>query len=233
MVVGEQGSSEVNIQCQRSGGDWNSWKNTFRDVFYGGCADKCWDVCVCVNYLYRQPRAVDTRRCCMDTPSYYGIPSATWWEIGHSYHKSIKMDLHSSKIKTWLSVSEALASRIIHLLWLHVCVCWPQYLACLKTSRSQTDKLSFDVGLQEDSTGKRGTLETVPLILVFFSLYLHSFFTLVLVCFTLTITPLFHCFPFYLSLCTSFALDWISPCFFSASRLILPLKHSRHTIHLY
>lgn len=28
-----------------------------------------------------------------------------------------------------------------------------QYLACLKTSRSQTDKLSFDVGLQEDSTG--------------------------------------------------------------------------------
>lgn len=35
------------------------------------------------------------------------------------------------------------------------CVCSPQYLACLKTSRSQTDKLSFDVGLQEDSTGKR------------------------------------------------------------------------------
>ncbi|XP_036928490.1 ryanodine receptor 3-like isoform X4 [Acanthopagrus latus] len=28
------------------------------------------------------------------------------------------------------------------------------YLACLKTSRSQTDKLSFDVGLQEDSTGE-------------------------------------------------------------------------------
>lgn len=29
-----------------------------------------------------------------------------------------------------------------------------QYLTCLKTSRSMTDKLSFDVGLQEDSTGK-------------------------------------------------------------------------------
>ncbi|TKS86518.1 Ryanodine receptor 2 [Collichthys lucidus] len=29
-----------------------------------------------------------------------------------------------------------------------------EYLACLKTSRSQTDKLSFDVGLQEDSTGE-------------------------------------------------------------------------------
>ncbi|XP_049339322.1 ryanodine receptor 3 isoform X1 [Astyanax mexicanus] len=28
------------------------------------------------------------------------------------------------------------------------------YLACLKTSRSLTDKLSFDVGLQEDSTGE-------------------------------------------------------------------------------
>lgn len=28
-----------------------------------------------------------------------------------------------------------------------------QYLTCLKTSRSMTDKLSFDVGLQEDSTG--------------------------------------------------------------------------------
>uniref|UniRef100_A0A4W5NQE2 Ryanodine receptor 3 n=1 Tax=Hucho hucho TaxID=62062 RepID=A0A4W5NQE2_9TELE len=28
------------------------------------------------------------------------------------------------------------------------------YLTCLKTSRSQTDKLSFDVGLQEDSTGE-------------------------------------------------------------------------------
>lgn len=29
----------------------------------------------------------------------------------------------------------------------------PQYLTCLKTSRSLTDKLSFDVGLQEHSTG--------------------------------------------------------------------------------
>ncbi|KAA0711620.1 Ryanodine receptor 3 [Triplophysa tibetana] len=29
-----------------------------------------------------------------------------------------------------------------------------QYLTCLKTSRSMTDKLSFDVGLQEDSTGE-------------------------------------------------------------------------------
>ncbi|XP_070296096.1 ryanodine receptor 3-like [Salvelinus sp. IW2-2015] len=28
------------------------------------------------------------------------------------------------------------------------------YLTCLKTSRSLTDKLSFDVGLQEDSIGK-------------------------------------------------------------------------------
>lgn len=30
----------------------------------------------------------------------------------------------------------------------------PQYLSCLTTSRSLTDKLAFDVGLQEDSTGR-------------------------------------------------------------------------------
>lgn len=28
-----------------------------------------------------------------------------------------------------------------------------QYLCCLSTSRSSTDKLAFDVGLQEDTTG--------------------------------------------------------------------------------
>lgn len=37
-------------------------------------------------------------------------------------------------------------------------ICFPlffslQYLSCLTTSRSLTDKLAFDVGLQEDSTG--------------------------------------------------------------------------------
>lgn len=53
-----------------------------------------------------------------------------------------------------------------------------------------------------------------------------------LVSFTRTITLLFHCFPFYLSLCTLFAHDWISPCFLSASWLIFPLKHCRHTMHL-
>lgn len=30
----------------------------------------------------------------------------------------------------------------------------PQYLTCLTTSRSQTDKLAFDVGLWEHATGK-------------------------------------------------------------------------------
>ncbi|GAA6072407.1 ryanodine receptor 2 isoform X1 [Tachysurus ichikawai] len=29
-----------------------------------------------------------------------------------------------------------------------------QYLCCLSTSRSSTDKLAFDVGLQEDTTGE-------------------------------------------------------------------------------
>lgn len=42
----------------------------------------------------------------------------------------------------------------------HVCVCVTyvlcfslQYLCCLSTARSSTDKLAFDVGLQEDTTG--------------------------------------------------------------------------------
>lgn len=55
-----------------------------------------------------------------------------------------------------------------------VCVCQPQYLACLKTSRSQTDKLSFDVGLQEDSTGKRVSLSHCSLSSSSFSSYFHS-----------------------------------------------------------
>lgn len=33
-----------------------------------------------------------------------------------------------------------------------------QYLSCLTTSRSLTDKLAFDVGLQEDSTGDYTTI---------------------------------------------------------------------------
>lgn len=32
----------------------------------------------------------------------------------------------------------------------------PQYLSCLTTSRSVTDKLAFDVGLQKDAAGKEG-----------------------------------------------------------------------------
>lgn len=34
------------------------------------------------------------------------------------------------------------------------CALTPQYLTCLTTSRSQTDKLAFDVGLREHATGK-------------------------------------------------------------------------------
>lgn len=32
----------------------------------------------------------------------------------------------------------------------------PQYLSCLTTSRSVTDKLAFDVGLQKDAAGEGG-----------------------------------------------------------------------------
>lgn len=35
---------------------------------------------------------------------------------------------------------------------------FPQYLTCLTTSRSQTDKLAFDVGLREHATGKSAHL---------------------------------------------------------------------------
>lgn len=43
---------------------------------------------------------------------------------------------------------------LFYLLAISYCVASQQYLTCLKTSRSLTDKLSFDVGLQEDSIGK-------------------------------------------------------------------------------
>ena len=36
-------------------------------------------------------------------------------------------------------------------------ICYFQYLACLSSS-SSSDKLAFDVGLQEQSDGKEGTL---------------------------------------------------------------------------
>lgn len=41
-----------------------------------------------------------------------------------------------------------------------------QYLTCLKTSRSLTDKLSFDVGLQEDSIGTNKSCKSCLLYLV-------------------------------------------------------------------
>lgn len=51
----------------------------------------------------------------------------------------------------------------LSVLWLNINSFFTQYLTCLKTSRSLTDKLSFDVGLQEDSIGTvwlMGTLQS-------------------------------------------------------------------------
>lgn len=62
--------------------------------------------------------------------------------------------------------------------WTRSCVCCPQYLACLKTSRSQTDKLSFDVGLQEDSTGKTTPLAQFAFIHLFFFRFLSCWLRL-------------------------------------------------------
>ena len=48
----------------------------------------------------------------------------------------------------------------------------PQYLSCLTTSRSLTDKLAFDVGLQEDSTGMEEWHARLAIASPFFSWFL-------------------------------------------------------------
>lgn len=57
-----------------------------------------------------------------------------------------------------------------------------QYLSCLTTSRSLTDKLAFDVGLQEDSIGK-----------TFLNLHLHDYWYSV--CFRTIFRKLGRSFP--------------------------------------
>ncbi len=112
------------------------------------------------------------------------------------------------------------------------CVCWPQYLACLKTSRSQTDKLSFDVGLQEDSTGKRKPSA---------QFCFYSSFTLagsVSLCLSL-FSSLCLCSSHFVSLSAVFkpalvislsAPEQISArVLFSAPQLIFPVERCRHT----
>lgn len=105
------------------------------------------------------------------------------------------------------------------------CVCWPQYLACLKTSRSQTDKLSFDVGLQEDSTGKRKALIAFAFILLFLLFYSRWLCLSLSVC---VFVPVSIC--LYLPLCTLFVHEPIVLCVFSAFQLILPVEHCKHTM---
>ena len=100
-------------------------------------------------------------------------------------------------------------------------VCWPQYLACLKTSRSQTDKLSFDVGLQEDSTGKRTPMARFAFIHLFPSFILSG-------CVCLCLSPILS-FRLSLNLSLSETYLFTSVCFFfPASQLIFPLENSRH-----
>ena len=126
-------------------------------------------------------------------------------------------------------------TALSHVVW---CVCWPQYLACLKTSRSQTDKLSFDVGLQEDSTGKRKALAHLAFILLLFSPLFPP----------RCLLPLFLCLVLSVCLSPSLSLSLsLSPppppplsasylfmieyhCVDSASRLIFPVELCRHTV---
>lgn len=77
----------------------------------------------------RPVKGGDTGPFSMVMPSSFATPSVTWW-------------VPALMIKTyWVSKPDG---------WSR---CSLQYLTCLKTSRSLTDKLSFDVGLQAHSTG--------------------------------------------------------------------------------
>lgn len=80
----------------------------------------------------RRPRAEDTGPCCTVTLFSSDTPSAGWLVNFRSVIRS-----------GWPSAGCVKVSCFVL-----------QYLTCLKTSRSMTDKLSFDVGLQEDSTGE-------------------------------------------------------------------------------
>ena len=46
-----------------------------------------------------------------------------------------------------------------------------QYLCCLSTSRSSTDKLAFDVGLQEDTTGRISLASALLATLAIYTFY--------------------------------------------------------------
>lgn len=139
-------------------------------------SDSVWWVVCC---LRRRPRGADTGHFCMDTLSSWGTPSALWWEYTTHTHSSIIQGkcivfslLHVLLFHSYNSLSEYLLHVLVtfvpvlnvtpelcasfdQLFYVVLMSIYPfQYLTCLKTSRSQTDKLSFDVGLQEDSTGK-------------------------------------------------------------------------------
>lgn len=77
----------------------------------------------------RPVKGVDTGPFSMVMPSSFATPSVTWW---------VSAPMINTK---WVIKPEYWTRRSL------------QYLTCLKTSRSLTDKLSFDVGLQDHSTG--------------------------------------------------------------------------------
>lgn len=178
IVDGEQGSAGVNIQQSKV-----KWRLKQLEEHVWGLL--CMEIMLTSGYVCIICTGSPERRT-QDSAVWARHPTAAFLQLhGERLHTSIiknnniKMDLQCTKIKTLVSVSDVLASRIICMMAFmffgSMCVRWPQYLACLKTSRSQTDKLSFDVGLQEDSTGKRKALQLFSFILVVFILYFHSF----------------------------------------------------------
>lgn len=87
-----------------------------------------------------------TEPCCMDMPSCSNTPTPAWWQL-------FSISIH---VKTfwWKPVNDfELWQSCRHLSTTVSTLSLLQYLSCLTTSRSLTDKLAFDVGLQEDSTG--------------------------------------------------------------------------------
>lgn len=86
-------------------------------------------------FVCRRVRGADTGPCSTVTPFSFATPSVEWWvSTFHIYIFYMKYGVCKM--------------ILIFFFFTH------QYLTCLKTSRSLTDKLSFDVGLQEDSIGE-------------------------------------------------------------------------------
>lgn len=208
--------AEVNIQCQRSGVDWSGWRET-TGLFCLELELACNDVCVCVISLgsaewRTQDSSVWTRHPTSTFLQLYGKrPGRT-----QCHHRGRKITQYQDEIAASNSCLLHEQQRVSKVFCRGLCVtavswgvwCVPQYLACLKTSRSQTDKLSFDVGLQEDSTGKTKAPYSSAFIHLFSLFHSRCFCpSLSVPVFVPVSLPLNLSLSHYPSLCLSFSLS--------------------------